>query len=710
MRSASDDSAETAACLPPPPPPPLRRSLGLAAAAVSACRAQCYQNALKKDPNNLQILKDLSSLQVQTRHHDGFAETRRRLLLLKTNNRNNWLAFAVGTQLAGRLDRAVDILDSFIHTQETEDDGRRRREREREREEQKAQQPQDGDAAFGLRAAAEREIAAFESRSRAQLASYEDSELFLYRLSLLVELGQLQPALAYLDSIADRLCDSLAYLEARARLLSQLQRLQEAELYYRHLLSLNPDCLDYHRGLQSALGLDADRAEDSERLLSLYQSLQLQFPLSSLCRRLPLDFTRGPVFRSLLEPYMAAAIRRAIPSLFVDLRPLYRDETKAAVVQAVVQAFLDSLRSTGRFPPMRGGARGELEDDKEGKQQTEDESPCCLLWTLFFAAQHFDYQGETVTAGRRSSSRRDTQARGLDAGPAAHLASARLSLPLGLLPPPAAADRAACCLLSLPALGRPLQSLSLLAAAVAHTPTCLELYMLQARVYKHAGDAEAAFACMDLCRALDTADRYLNTKAVRYALRAGRRKEAEELVSLFLRDDAAGLQALSELQVMWWEWALGCLQLRQREHAQALASFRLIARHFHDIYEDQFDFHSYCLRKSTLRAYVAMLRWEDGIRAHKFFVRACAAVIRLHLLLWDERREAERRQRAELDDGSLSEDERKSRLKQQRKQAAKDRKRAIAAEEERKAAGQHSRAAAEPPARSSPCLSLSLSL
>jgi len=28
---------------------------------------KCYQNALKKDPNNLQILKDLSQLQIQRR-------------------------------------------------------------------------------------------------------------------------------------------------------------------------------------------------------------------------------------------------------------------------------------------------------------------------------------------------------------------------------------------------------------------------------------------------------------------------------------------------------------------------------------------------------------------------------------------------------------------------------------------------------------------
>ena len=35
--------------------------------------------------------------------------------------------------------------------------------------------------------------------------------------------------------------------------------------------------------------------------------------------------------------------------------------------------------------------------------------------------------------------------------------------------------------------------------------------------------------------------------------------------------------------------------------------------------EDQFDFHTYCLRKMTLRAYIELLRCEDTIYKHKVF-------------------------------------------------------------------------------------------
>ena len=251
--------------------------------------------------------------------------------------------------------------------------------------------------------------------------------------------------------------------------------------------------------------------------------------------------------------------------------------------------------------------------------------------------------------------------------------------------------------------GAPLVALSFVSEAVAHTPTCVDVYMVRARVYKHGGDAVSAFLSMDVCRRMDTADRYLNTKAVRYALRAGRSAQAEELVALFLRDDADGLHALSELQVMWWEYHRGAMYERLAQPGRALKSLALIAKHFSDVFEDQFDFHSYSLRKLTLRAYLAMLRWEDGLRGHRFFVRACTAIVRLYVRLWDDARAKERRERSELDDAQLSEEERKAVLKKHKKQAAKDKKRsAAAAEEEKKAAGPSFTSSAPHPPHTAP--------
>ena len=63
-----------------------------------------------------------------------------------------------------------------------------------------------------------------------------------------------------------------------------------------------------------------------------------------------------------------------------------------------------------------------------------------------------------------------------------------------------------------------------------------------------------------------------------------------------------------------------------------LSSFQ----HFSEIIEDQFDFHTYCMRKMTLRSYVGLLRLEDILRAHPFYFKAARCAIEVYLRLHDK--------------------------------------------------------------------------
>ncbi len=60
---------------------------------------------------------------------------------------------------------------------------------------------------------------------------------------------------------------------------------------------------------------------------------------------------------------------------------------------------------------------------------------------------------------------------------------------------------------------------------------------------------------------------------------------------------------------------------RPGSRAQALKRLLAVEKHFEDFVEDQFDFHSYCVRKMTLRSYVEMLRMEDRVHASIFFAK-----------------------------------------------------------------------------------------
>ncbi len=104
-----------------------------------------------------------------------------------------------------------------------------------------------------------------------------------------------------------------------------------------------------------------------------------------------------------------------------------------------------------------------------------------------------------------------------------------------------------------------------------------------------------------------------------------------KLFHLLQHDNEDALADLKEMQCMWFTQESGLAHLRLQNYGKALKKFHQINQHFVDIYDDQFDFHVYCLRKSTFRDYVKLIRLEDRIKGHAFWVRSSIAAIRCYL-------------------------------------------------------------------------------
>ena len=142
---------------------------------------------------------------------------------------------------------------------------------------------------------------------------------------------------------------------------------------------------------------------------------------------------------------------------------------------------------------------------------------------------------------------------------------------------------------------------------------------------------------MDTARELDTADRYLNSKTVKYYLRANNVARAEDLAGMFTRQEKATdpIGQLSEMQCMWFETEEALAFLRTGAVGKALKKLHSINGHFVQVVDDQFDFHSYTFRKSTLRAYIRLLRLEDRLYGHNYYVRAALIAIDTYVGLYD---------------------------------------------------------------------------
>lgn len=203
--------------------------------------------------------------------------------------------------------------------------------------------------------------------------------------------------------------------------------------------------------------------------------------------------------------------------------------------------------------------------DKESNSPREPES--ALLWTLYYLAQHYDHLRNTKKA------------------------------------------------------------LEYINLAIHHTPTLIELYVTNGRIFKHAGDPIEAYKCLDEAQSLDTADRYINSKCAKYMLRANLVKEAEEVCAKFTREGVSAMENLNEMQCMWFQTECALAYQRLEKWGEALKKCHEVDRHFSEIIEDQFDFHTYCMRKMTLRAYVGLLRLEDVLRRYPFYFKAAQCAI-----------------------------------------------------------------------------------
>lgn len=506
---------------------------------------KCYRNALRQDPENLQILRDLYLLQVQMRDLKGFAETRRTMLTLKPNNRNNWIGFAIAHHLVGNFSMAIDIIDKYFGTLDA-----------------------------------------------TRAVEYEDSEIYFYQNMLLEEAGEFARALTHLETHKHRMLDTLAWRQKKAECLLQLARYDESMRVWEELLAVNFDNYLYHRGAQCALLQRKDLfTVDDARLPTAYVTTLATDEVKTLydwyvakqsvadaksttCLRVPLDVVSGDEFKTLVDELMTRQLTRGVPSLGSDIKALYTKPANVQVIEALLLSYIQTLESK---KPL-------VEGEKASVASVQ-------LWTHYFAAQHFDRIGQYDTA------------------------------------------------------------LAYIERCIKQAPKELDFVQRKARIFKHKGDLQTAAELMDEARQLDLADRYINNKATEYLLHADRVAQADATIALFTRHEGDPQQNLFDMQCMWYELEHGQSHLRQQKYGPALKRFFAVEKHFDDFVEDQFDFHTYCIRKMTLRAYIGMLRLCDGVYGKPFFVQAAHGAIQAYLEIADK---AQRDAAGEGEDSGLS--------------------------------------------------------
>ena len=225
---------------------------------------------------------------------------------------------------------------------------------------------------------------------------------------------------------------------------------------------------------------------------------------------------------------------------------------------------LAKLEQTGHFD----GWEGPKETQKEKEKEEEEEEPQTKLWLLYLLAELEDFEHHTSAA------------------------------------------------------------LNYIARALEHTPTCYDLYILKGKVLKHAGALKEAAAAIGFASSLDRGDRFMNSKHVKYLLRAGDIETADRLAGYWTKRNIMPRVDLREMQACWFETECGASHERAGDVVHANKMYHNIVSHFDSFVLDQFDFHPYVLRKVTLHSYFRFLPYVDSIYQHPYYLTAAAGYLR----------------------------------------------------------------------------------
>ncbi|EDO18423.1 hypothetical protein Kpol_1032p15 [Vanderwaltozyma polyspora DSM 70294] len=446
-------------------------------------------------------------------------------------------------------------------------------------------------------------LSQFEKLSEGKLGEaemYENNECLIYKNDIMYRAAgsqkdKLENVLKHLNQIEPNVFDKYSVLERKASIYMKIGELKEAAKVYRTLIKRNPDNFSYYKLLEVALGITGN----NQLRKAFYERMAKFYPRCEPPKYTPLTFiTDEDELSKYLENYVIPQLERGVPATFTNIKPLYKK--RGAIVQKlaenIVTKYFDNLDASANSVQ--------------------------YIWTLYFLAQHFLFVKQFQKAQE------------------------------------------------------------FIEKAIEHTPTMVEFYILKGRIMKHLGLLSDAADVLEEGRKIDLQDRFINCKTAKYYLRANNIEKAVEVASLFTKNDDAvnGVKDLHLVEASWFiieqaeaynrlhidskkklselrasleaatdeevsETDSSKSELKELEwqtekyRGLALKRFVAISKFYKQFEDDQLDFHSYCMRKGTPRAYLEMLDWGKTIYTKPIYVRAMNGASKINFEIFDEHEE-----------------------------------------------------------------------
>ena len=166
-------------------------------------------------------------------------------------------------------------------------------------------------------------------------------------------------------------------------------------------------------------------------------------------------------------------------------------------------------------------------------------------------------------------------------------------------------------------------------AAIAHTPTLLELYTLKGKIFSMAGDRKACRDLHEEARQLDTADRAINAISAMQMLKAGDYEGGLKTMNMFVSDCGYNV-TVHDNQTIWFELESGNCLFEQGRYREALKQWNYVESHLEHMVDDHADYLLYSFRRFTLQAFEELVvMMDDRLFQNRYVVKNAINYLRL---------------------------------------------------------------------------------
>ena len=305
---------------------------------------KCYLQSHKNDPENYNVLRDISYLQLFLGKFDDFAEFSRRALSLRPTINTNWITFCFSQYLIGNYEYALTLISKI------------------------------------------------EEMQQEKIKKQELNQIYLFKGEILLKLKKYDDCIKELTSNIDKNCsdkDSFYTLIIKAAILAKKNDIGIE--YCNKGLLLNSENANYYiwyfnlktneniDNYQNLLKLGNDETKSKTLYDILINEIKPKIKKSKVLDRIQLGLSSGDEFKKLFNEYFLRNIKLNLISFFINVKFIYLyQQKKTEMITEILNKHLDSIEKNKCL---------DIELTNNEKLSSNNQ----LIWVYYYASQHYDF-------------------------------------------------------------------------------------------------------------------------------------------------------------------------------------------------------------------------------------------------------------------------------------------------------------------------------